>query len=164
MAAQFHLAQLNIARMKFGWDDPEMSDFMDALDPVNATADASPGFVWRFKDDPDGPRPEDMIWGDPSWLVNMSVWQSLEDLKSFVRSRLHAAVMSRRREWFSASIEAYVVLWWVPAGHRPDVAEAQQRLEKLRADGPTPEAFSFARPFPPPAANIAANAAPASTP
>ncbi|MFJ4790482.1 DUF3291 domain-containing protein [Streptomyces sp. NPDC088794] len=41
-----------------------------------------------------------------------------------------------------------VVLWWVPAGHRPTVAEAEERLLRLRADGPTPYAFTFRSPFP----------------
>lgn len=155
MAAGFQLAQLNIARMKFDIESPEMKDFVDALDPVNATADTSPGFVWRLQDD-DGNATEYMIWDDPNWLVNMSVWEDLASLKAFIRSQGHSAVMQRRREWFSETREAYVVLWWVPAGHRPTVAEAQARLEKLRADGPTPEAFNFARPFPPPATELAA--------
>ena len=149
MPSGYQLAQLNIARMKFDMDGPEMRDFNEALDPVNASADSSPGFVWRLQDQ-DGNATEYHIWGDPDWLVNMSVWDSLEALKTFVRSRLHLEVMSRRREWFSQVSEAYVVLWWVPAGHRPTVDEAQARLEKLREKGPTPEAFNFARPFPPP--------------
>lgn len=149
MSAKYELAQLNIARMKFDMESPEMADFVEALDPVNASADQSPGFVWRLQDET-GNATEYMIWDDPNWLVNISVWECLDALKVFVRSELHRAVMRRRREWFSEMIEAYVVLWWVPAGHRPTVAEAQARLEKLRAEGPTPEAFSFAKPFPPP--------------
>jgi hypothetical protein len=35
------------------------------------------------------------------------------------------------------------VLWWVPAGHIPTVQEAVQRLELLRANGPSPDAFHF---------------------
>lgn len=150
MSSGFQLAQLNIARMKFEMESPEMAEFVEALDPVNASADHSPGFVWRLEGD-DGNATEYMIWDDPRWLVNISVWENLDSLKSFVRSRLHLAVMKRRREWFSEMVEAYVVLWWVPAGHRPTVAEAQVRLEKLREEGPTPGAFSFAKPFPPPA-------------
>ena len=154
MPSGYQLAQLNIARMKFDMESPEMSDFVDALDPVNATADASPGFVWRLQDD-NGNATSQLIWDDPQWLVNVTVWENLESLKRFVRSELHLRIMQRRREWFAALAEAYVVLWWVPAGHQPTVAEAQSRLEKLRADGPGPEAFNFARPFPPPGENNA---------
>jgi len=145
----YQLAQLNIARMKFDMESPEMRDFVDALDPVNASADSSPGFVWRLQGE-EGNATEYLIWDDPNWLVNMSVWEDLDALKSFVRSKLHLSIMSRRREWFSQVSEAYMVLWWVPAGHRPTVAEAQARLELLRKMGPTPEAFSFAKPFPNP--------------
>lgn len=148
------LAQLNVARMKYAMDDPEMSDFVDALDPVNAVADASPGFVWRLDGtDADG---EEFIWGDPGWLVNMSVWENVDALKAFIRSDVHLAVMKRRGEWFSEAAEAYVVLWWVPAGHRPTIAEAQARLEALRANGPSAEAFNFASVFTPPVENTAA--------
>jgi quinol monooxygenase YgiN len=146
MTGLYQLAHLNIARMKFDMESPRMKGFVDALDDVNATADASPGFVWRLQDDDDAP--EALIWDDPSWLVNISVWEDVDALKAFIRTEGHMAVMKRRREWFSATTEAYVVLWWVPTGHIPTVAEAQARLEKLRVDGPGPEAFSFARPFP----------------
>lgn len=147
MGGAYHLAHLNIARMKFGWDDPAMKDFMDALDPVNAVADASPGFVWRLVEETPG---EALVWNDPDWLVNVSVWESLEALKAFVRSELHLAVMRRRRDWFTETVEAYTVLWWVPAGLVPTVQEAQARLELLRERGPSPEAFNFSDPFPAP--------------
>jgi uncharacterized protein DUF3291 len=79
--------------------------------------------------------------------VNMSVWTWLEALRDFVYRSHHRDVMRRRREWFERLGDAYVVLWWVPTGHRPSVAEAQQRLLALRANGPTAGAFTFARPF-----------------
>ncbi|MDQ6697104.1 MAG: DUF3291 domain-containing protein, partial [Actinomycetota bacterium] len=44
----------------------------------------------------------------------------------------------------------YMVLWWIPTGTVPTVAEAQARLERLRRGGPSPEAFTFRSPFPPP--------------
>ncbi|HYB22900.1 MAG TPA: DUF3291 domain-containing protein, partial [Solirubrobacteraceae bacterium] len=49
-------------------------------------------------------------------------------------------------EWFER-LELHLVLWWVPIGHRPTVAEAENRLEHLRAHGPTPAAFTFRRYF-----------------
>ena len=51
--------------------------------------------------------------------------------------------MRRRREWFTRMGDAYLVLWWVPEGHEPTVAEAVARLEHLREHGPTAEAFTF---------------------
>ena len=61
----------------------------------------------------------------------------------------HRAMMARRREWFDR-MENHLVLWWVPAGHRPDFAEARDRLDPLRGSGPTPEAFTIAKGFPAP--------------
>lgn len=45
----YHLVQLNIAKMKFPYEDPRFADFTDALDPVNAVAESMPGFVWRLQ-------------------------------------------------------------------------------------------------------------------
>ena len=45
---------------------------------------------------------------------------------------------------------AHLALWWVPAGTLPTVAEAEERVAALRAEGPTPHAFSFRHHFPPP--------------
>jgi Domain of unknown function (DUF3291) len=58
--------------------------------------------------------------------------------------------MRRRKEWFERMGEAYVVLWWVPEGHRPTVSEAIVRLEHLRKEGPSVKAFTFRHAFFPP--------------
>jgi hypothetical protein len=47
--------------------------------------------------------------------------------------------------------EAAMAMWWVPAGHVPDVAEARGRLDHLRRHGPSAFAFPFGVPFSPPA-------------
>lgn len=46
--------------------------------------------------------------------------------------------------------DAFMVLWWVPAGATPTVDEAKERLQALRAEGPTPYAFTFKHRFPAP--------------
>jgi heme-degrading monooxygenase HmoA len=149
MGGEFHLAQLNIAVPKEPPGGPLLADFMAALDSVNAVADASPGFVWRLQTE-DGNATALRAF-DEDTMVNMSVWESLEALRSFVYSnRAHLDIMRRRREWFEDHVQAFQVLWWVPARHIPAVAEAEQRLTVLRAHGPSPEAFTFRRHFPPP--------------
>jgi len=145
----WQLAQLNIARLRFDIDDPEVRDFVDGLDPVNALAEASPGFVWRLQDEA-GNATSVRMYDDPSIIVNMSVWVSLDALLAFVRSPDHLSFLKRRREWFERPADPYAALWWVPHGHQPTVAEAQERLEHLHANGATPRAFSFADTFPPP--------------
>ena len=146
----WNLAELNIAKMIYAPDGPEMQDFNDALDSVNALADSSEGFVWRLVSDPDNPQ-ADLVFDDESWLVNLSVWLGVDDLMSFIRTDLHLSVMRRRSEWFAPQEEATMVLWWIPDGHIPTVQEAQERLLALRADGPSQSAFGFAEAWPPPA-------------
>jgi hypothetical protein len=153
MPPAFHLAQLNIALPRAPLDAPLLAEFVARLEPVNAQADASPGFVWRLQTE-DGDATGIRAFGDDRLIVNMSVWESLEALRAFVYSnRAHLDALRRRREWFERFADAYLVLWWVPAGHLPDVAEAEERLALLRALGPSPEAFTFRRHFSPPGAD-----------
>ena len=143
--SNYQLAQLNIAALKAPLESPELKDFVDNLDRINALAEGSAGFVWRLKgegNDATSLRPlgEDVI-------VNMSVWRDVEALKDYVYRSGHVEIMRRRREWFTRMAQAYMVLWWVPAGHVPTMAEAAARLELLRQKGPTSEAFTFGEAF-----------------
>ena len=85
----------------------------------------------------------------------MSVWESVEALAEYVYRSDHTAFLRRRREWFERYGKAYLVLWWVPAGHIPSIDEALARLADLEARGPTPEAFTFAKRFAQPGVDAA---------
>jgi hypothetical protein len=156
---EHHLAQLNIGRLRAPTDDPLVAEFMEALDPINALADRSPGFVWRFQTD-DGNATSERPYDDDTILVNFSTWESVEALADYVYRSDHTAFLRRRREWFERMDEIVTVLWWVPAGHRPTVDEAKERLEHLREHGPTPHAFTFRHRF---AAGAADDDAPVSS-
>jgi Domain of unknown function (DUF3291) len=145
----YHLAQLNIGQLLAPLESSQLAPFVEALEPINALADGAPGFVWRLQTE-DGDATAIRAFDDDMLIVNMSVWESVEALADFVYSSDHLAVMRRRREFFERMAEAFMVLWWVPAGHRPSVDEAKDRLGRLRSDGPTPEAFTFRSPFPAP--------------
>ena len=132
-------------------DSPQLAGFVAGLEPVNALADASPGFVWRLQTD-DGDATAIRPYEDERVMVNMSVWESLDTLKAFVHGDEHRAYLRRRREWFERMDEAIVALWWVPAGHVPTVAEAKDRLALLDRVGPSPAAFTFRTAFPAPEA------------
>ncbi|GGW33726.1 hypothetical protein GCM10010503_07220 [Streptomyces lucensis JCM 4490] len=147
-AAAYELAQVNIARLRFPLDSPQLKDFVDALDSVNATADGSAGFVWRLQSD-SGNATDIPVLGDEWLIVNMSVWRDTDALTAFMYQGRHRELLGRRREWFERLEEAVTALWWVPAGHRPAVAEAEDRLLHLRAHGPTPYAFTLRTSFPP---------------
>lgn len=142
------LAQLNIALLKAPLDSPPLADFVANLDRINALAEAAPGFVWRLQTE-DGNATALRPFGDDV-IVNMSVWQDVAALSEFVYHSAHVEIMRRRKEWFARMAEAFMVLWWVPNGHRPTVAEAQAKLELLRSQGPTAAAFTFGKTFPPP--------------
>lgn len=145
----WHIAQLNVGRAVAPPGSPELTDFMAALDRINALAESSPGFVWRLKSS-SGNATDIQVSEDPRFLVNMSVWNSVEALFEYVYRSVHTEVMKRRREWFEKPTEAHQVLWWVPAGHLPTVTEALGRLQHLRREGPSAQAFGFNRRYPPP--------------
>jgi hypothetical protein len=146
--SEWHIAQLNVARLRHPIDAPQTAAFVANLDPINAVADAAPGFVWRLQDD-SGNATSIRADADPLFIVNLSVWKTIETLEDFVRRSPHAEVLRRRREWFDRMAEAYLVLWWVPAKRTPSVDEAMARLEHLRRHGPTAHAFTFRARFAP---------------
>jgi len=153
VGATHHLAQLNVGRTRAPLDSEQLSGFVAGLEHVNALADASPGFVWRLQTD-EGDATSIRAFEDELMIVNMSLWESVEALWDFVYDGDHLAYMRRRREWFER-IESHIVLWWVPAGNLPTVEEAIDRLEHLRAHGPSEHAFTFKQRFPAPAAATA---------
>ncbi|MER7716557.1 DUF3291 domain-containing protein [Streptomyces flaveolus] len=145
--AAYELAQVNIARLKAPLDSPQLKDFVDGLDPVNADADSAEGFLWRLQSEA-GDATDIPVLGDSWLIINMSVWRDANALTAFMYQGRHREMLARRREWFERVAEAMATLWWVPAGHRPTVAEAESRLLHLRTHGPTPYAFTLRTSFP----------------
>jgi hypothetical protein len=146
--SQYHLVQLNIAKMKAPLESPLMADFVANLEPVNILAEQSPGFVWRLKDD-SGNAASMRPFGDDV-IVNMSMWKDVESLSAYAFKSGHVEIMRRRREWFERMAEAFAVLWWVPKVCIPSVSEAKERLEHLRRFRATAHAFTFKEAFPAP--------------
>ena len=144
----FHIAQFNVARMLAPLDDPLMQDFVNALQPINAIADGSPGFVWRLKDD-SGDATAIQAFADETILINMSVWSTLEALKSFVYESNHLTFLRDKNRWFMPYGKPNLVLWWVEQDKLPTLADGTERLEMLSRDGPGPQAFTFANVYPP---------------
>jgi hypothetical protein len=145
---ELHLAQVNIARMKSSLEDPIMSGFVARLDEINALADRSPGFIWRLQTS-EGNATYLRPYEDDHILFNMSIWESIEQLKRYVYYTAHVELFRNRQAWFEKFTVAYLSLWWVPRGHIPSIDEAIQRLAHLEAHGPTQFAFTFKKPFPP---------------
>jgi hypothetical protein len=153
--AAFHLAQVNVSRLLAPIDSPQLRSFVSRLDEINALADAAPGFVWRLTGEASNNATAVPIYEDTTIIVNLSVWESLEALRAFTYSGAHLEIFKQRRDWFSHLREPATAMWWVPAGHVPDVPEARQRLDHLRTHGPSAFAFPFGAPFPAPAEAVA---------
>ena len=143
-----HLAQLNVGRLRAPLDDPAIADFRDNLEPVNALADVSPGFVWRLQDE-GGDATGIKLFDDDLEIINLSVWESIDALAEFTYRSGHVEFLRRRREFFEAPSEPIVCLWWIPEGTLPTPQEALARLEHLRTHGATPIAFTFRHRFEP---------------
>jgi heme-degrading monooxygenase HmoA len=143
LPARWHIAQINVATFRVFREDPVNAGFEAALDEVNALAEASPGFIWRMMGEGESE--------DADLTINMTVWESIDQLSAFAyRNLTHRAIMRRRKEWF-IEMPSYLALWWIPAGTVPTLKEGQTKLDMIARLGPTQEAFDFRNPFPPPA-------------
>ncbi|MEU4448369.1 DUF3291 domain-containing protein [Actinosynnema sp. NPDC050801] len=141
--AGHHLAQLNVGTLRHPLDDPRTHGFTSMLDTLNDVADRSPGFVWRLVGDESNDATAIRTTLGADVIVNMSVWESRDSLWDYVYRSGHLDVLRRRAEWFELPKTAFQVMWWIPAGHVPTVEEAVERLQHLRAHGPSPRAFGF---------------------
>ncbi len=143
-----YLAQLNIGKLRYPIDHPNTQEFVENIDRINQLAEASPGFVWRLKDDT-GNATSIQVFSDPMMIVNMSVWESIDSLKQFVYRSDHIQIMQKRQQWFEKYDEPFVVLWWVTEGYLLTLSDAKQKLALLTKKGATVEAFSFRKTFDP---------------
>jgi hypothetical protein len=142
---RFHLAQLNLGLLAAPIDSSKMDEFRRALDPINALAESTPGFVWRLKAHDGGSSSYVGVPGmdDPLWAPNMSVWESMEALKHFMFKSGHASYLRRRSEWFQRPDSLVNVLWWIRVGETPTLADAVRRLRYLEENGPSNEGFGL---------------------
>jgi len=146
MKKPFNLAQANIARGHAALDDPIMSGFVEQLEYINSVAERAPGFVWRFQTE-EGDATAVRVFGDPLLIFNMSVWESIESLYAYAFESDHRRPMKDRKSWFEKMDRPHSVMWWIPAGATPTPEEAERRLNQLATEGPSPNAFTFAKPF-----------------
>ena len=140
-----HLAQLNVGRLVAPTDDPQVAEFMANLDRVNGLGKRMPGFVWMMEGsgEPGTGNTENAIGDDPQFVANLTVWESVEALETFVFGTVHRQFYERRAEWFEVLADQHFVMWWVPDGHRPTLEEALAVLERFKTDGPSETAFGW---------------------
>jgi len=142
---KMQLAELNVARLVAPTDDPRVREFMDNLDLINSLGRRMPGFVWMMDGlaPPGEENPDIEIAGDPLLVPNLTVWEDARSLERFVWGTVHRKFYDRRAEWFGALDEVHLVMWWVPKGHRPTLAEGLERLDMRRRLGDSEDAFGW---------------------
>ena len=150
---RYHLAENNLAWMRYQFEDPRMAGMRDEIDRINKLGDRSPGFVWRFETE-GGDATDVRVLDDPRILFNLTIWETVADLRRYVYRSEHVEFFRRRREWFLPPPHEPVALWWVPEGERPGVDEAMARIERLWRDGPSPEAFTLKQVYDPAGAPV----------
>lgn len=140
-----HLAELNVGRLVTNTDDPRVREFMDNLDRINGLGKRMPGFVWMMEGsgEPGTGNTESAIDGDPLYVSNLTVWESVETLEKFVWGTIHKQFYEKRAEWFEVLGAMHFVMWWVPKGHQPTLDEALVRLDHLRENGDSDQAFGW---------------------
>jgi hypothetical protein len=143
------LAQVNVALLRFPLDSPHVAEFIAAVDGINALADQAPGFIWRYSGDTAGPFALVDPTGDPLGILNVSVWQTYQDLHDFTYRSRHMHYLRRRTNWFVKIESPSTALWWTGPDRHPTVDEAVARLDHLRRYGPTPRAFTVRSRFEP---------------
>jgi len=144
-----HLAQINIAEALADMESPIMADFVNNTDRINALADSSPGFIWRFEEDPKNPSDSAALLGSDLFLVNMSVWKDRASLFQYVYQSGHKEIFRRKKEWFHSMPKMHMALWFIDANHIPSVEEGLSRLKHLQTHGESAFAFSFRSKFTP---------------
>lgn len=142
------LAQINVARAIAPLDDQKMHGFVSQLDEINRLAENAPGFIWRLQTE-FGDATDIQAFDDPQMIVNMSVWDSMQSLKSYVYSGEHLAAVKRRAEWFHRIRTPHLALWWISEGHVPSINEGLEALTNIARFGSTQKAFTFAKPYKP---------------
>ncbi len=134
---KLHLAQANVGTLRFAADDARLTGFSLGARRIRRAAEQASGHIWS-----------DQTVRGTSTFVTRSVWESIESLRDFVYSGVHAQYLKRRSQWFVPADGPSLALWWIPTGELPTIEDALSRLEKLRTRGPTLDAFDFASPHP----------------
>ncbi len=137
-----HLAQFNIARIRYPLDDPRMVEFADNVARINGLAEQIDGFVWRLQDG-SGNAMGMTVYDDPRVLPNLTVWRNVQALERFVFRTLHSRFYDRRADWFAPLDGPPLAMWWVPEGYQPALEEGVERLDHLKARGPSDYAFGW---------------------
>ena len=136
------IAQMNWGRMLFPLDHPRMADFSESLDGTYGLADKHQSFIWRIRDD-DAAMQLQALGFDNKLSATVSVWETERALREYTFKSLHGQFIDRKREWFEDVEGPQLVIWKVDPDAQPTFGEAFERLEILKANGPSSAAYSW---------------------
>ncbi len=143
--SEFYLAELNVGQLLAPIDDPLVEEFKTNVERINGLGKRMPGFVWMMEGSGEGSvgNTGTQMTDDPKFVFNLTVWETPEQLETFVFGTLHKQFFQRRAEWFTVLDKMHFVMWWIPKGHIPTYQEAMDRLEDYRQNGPSERAFGW---------------------
>jgi heme-degrading monooxygenase HmoA len=139
-----HLAHFNWAILA---DDPgtdRVAGFENAVDKVHIVAERAPGFVWRHLADEREAAIEigwPLFTETPRLIASFSVWETPDAFRHYVYQTVHGAFLRRSEEWFEARPKPNHVLWFLPAGQIPTIADARDKVDQYLAQGPGRDVF-----------------------
>ncbi len=137
-----NLAQINIGRLIASLGDPRIAGFVAQLEPINQLGRITVQALWRLQSAQ--ANATDLPYNDdPSIMVNMSVWESIEALKEFTYKSQHMGVFRDRRKWFQKMDLPHCCLWWVPLAIFRALTRAERSWNTTSAMGRRPNRSGF---------------------
>lgn len=154
------LAHLNVVRplVALDWRGEKEQFFFQQLQEIFPKAHSFDGLKWHTHGArrPDGtymPLHELLSFTASSaeenpHVMTMAVWEDVRALHRFAyRLADHVQGMQRLRDWVDRSEGATMVMWWAERGQRVQLEDGWQRLQHLRANGPSLHAFTLQHRF-----------------
>ena len=137
------IAHLNYGQLQAEPDSPQIAPFMEAVEHVNALAEAAPGFLWRMLPEAMEQQPSGAPIDQPRMIATISTWADTNSLYRFTYGGDHGAMFKRRGEWFEKPEGPSHVIWTIPDGHTPTVKEGLEKLHQLASNGPSADCFDL---------------------
>ncbi|MFE4522962.1 DUF3291 domain-containing protein [Cytobacillus firmus] len=93
--------------------------------------------------------PEEMIKGNGTPVLTLTLWKDLQSLYRFTYSGLHRQALQERNKWFDPLQERQpnYVIWWSDMLSNVSWKEAFKRYDSYIQHGPDSFAFDFKHPF-----------------
>ncbi len=123
------------------------SEFINNRDQLNRLGEKSKGFIWHLIVDHAINHEIIQLDDDAYTPVNLSVWDTIDDLYDYVYKTTHGEMLLRKADWLAKMQQMRTAIWYVAPDHLPSIKEACERMAMLQKEGETPLAFTFKKRF-----------------